>query len=591
MIVPMKKSSIIILAKDTQNCLIELRRLGVLHIEHNQVPQGRDITILKEEIILLNDALGILIQTDPSCPSLVENAEVKVDDWRNIARHIIDKRKRIEHAEEYARNLSVQIELWKPWGDFDPEEIKKLREKDIYIKLYQVPHKNIKELPRDLAIKTIFTEKGIAHCLAVGQNEFSLSFKEISLPHMGLEAMRKRLLENTEALKGLDEDLRSSCNYYQRLIEIKKKLGKELEMQEAMRGMGEAGELAYVTGYIPFDAAQSLSDLAKKERWGISITDPSEEDSVPTLIRNKRWITTISPLFKMLEVIPGYRELDVSPLVLIFFSLFFAMIIGDAGYGLIFFSLTAFAHKKMGKKIHDKTAFFLLYVLSSCTILWGLVTGTFFGQEWNLRVGLKPLIPALTNTKVLQTFCFFLGALHLTLAHLWRALRQFPALTACAEIGWIAVLWAAFFLAKTLILDDMFPFFGKWLIIGGVFLVIFFSSPQRNILKTIAKGIASVALSLVNNFTDVVSYIRLFAVGLAGVAIADTVNTLAVSAGGTNWLIKVPILLVGHTINFVLGPVGVLVHGVRLNVLEFSSHIGVSWSGVNFKPLKEYEKE
>jgi V/A-type H+-transporting ATPase subunit I len=587
MIVPMKKSSIIILAKDTQNCLFELRKLGVLHIEHHKLPQSKDITILKEEIILLNDVLGILMQTDPSCPSKVEKAEIEVDDWRHVARQIIDTRKRIELAEEYERNLSVQIEQWKPWGDFDPEEIKKLREKGIYIKLYQVPYKNIKELPNDLAIKTIFTAKGMAHCLAIGQKEFSLPFKEISLPNMGLEAMRKRLIENKEALKGLNEDLRGSCNYYQMFIKVKKKLEKELEMQEAMRGMGEAGELAYVTGYVPADTVQGLSDLAQKERWGISITDPSEEDLVPTLIRNKRWITTISPLFKVLDIIPGYRELDVSPLVLLFFSIFFAMIIGDAGYGLIFFSLTVFAHKKMGKKISDKTPLFLLYVLSSCTVLWGLLTGTFFGQEWNLKAGLKPLIPALTNTKVLQAFCFFLGALHLTLAHLWRALIKFPSLTAGAEIGWVAVLWAAFFMAKTLVLGDMLPFFEKWLIIGGITLVIFFSSPQRNILKTVAKGIASVVLSLMNNFTDVVSYIRLFAVGLATVAIADTVNTLAVSAGGGNWLISAPILLVGHTINFVLGPVGVLVHGVRLNVLEFSSHIGVSWSGAKYQPLKE----
>src|SRR4030043_566078 len=436
MIVPMKKSSVIILAKDTQNSLKELRRLGVLHIEHHRAPQGKDITILKDEIILINDALGILIQTDPSCPSLIENAEAKVDDWRNIARHIIDMRKRIEHAEEYGRNLTIQIDQWEPWGDFDPEEIKKLREKDVYIKLYQIPQKNIKELPGDLAIKTIFMEKGIAHCLAVGQKEFSLSFKEISLPQMGIEKMRKRLREEQEVIKGLKDDLSRSCNYYQRLIKTKKKLEKELEMQEAMRGMGEAGELAYVTSYIPVDVVQDLSDLAKKERWGISITDTSEEDLVPTLIRNKRWITTISPLFKMLALIPGYRELDVSPLVLIFFSLFFAMIIGDAGYGLLFFSLTAFAHKKMGKKMHDKTAFFLFYVLSSCTILWGLLTGTFFGQEWYLKAGLNPLIPALTNTKVLQTFCFFIGALHLTLAHLWRAVIPFPPLTVGAEKRW-----------------------------------------------------------------------------------------------------------------------------------------------------------
>ena len=199
------------------------------------------------------------------------------------------------------------------------------------------------------------------------------------------------------------------------------------------------------------------------------------------------------------------------------------------------------------------------------------------------------MIPALTDTKVLQTFCFFLGALQLSIAHLWRAIIKFPSLTAIAEIGWITILWAAFFLARTLILGEMFPYSGKWLIIAGITMVILFSSPQRNILKTIGKGLASVSLSLMNNFTDVVSYIRLFAVGLAGVAIADTVNTLASTASGGNWLISAPILLIGHSINFVLGPVGVLVHGVRLNVLEFSSHAGVSWSGIEYKPLKEKE--
>ncbi|MGB9714949.1 MAG: V-type ATP synthase subunit I [Thermodesulfovibrionales bacterium] len=586
---PMKKSTIIVLARETESCLKELRRLGVLHIEHHQVPQGKDITVLKDEITLLNDALGILIQTDPSCPSMAEKEEIKVEDWKHLARNIIETRKRIEHAEEYIRNLSVQIEQWKPWGDFDPEEIKKLREKDIYIKLYQIPFMDLRDLPKDLTIKTIFTEKKIAHCIVIGRKEFSLPFREIGLPRLGLHIMHKRLIENSETLKALKEDLHRFCNFYQMLIKIKKRLEKELEMQEAVRGMGVAGELAYVTGYIPVDTAQTLSDFAKEQKWGIYITDPSEEDSVPTLIRNKRWVNIITPLFKFLDIIPGYRELDFSPIILIFFSLFFAMIIGDAGYGLIFLSITALIHKKKGKRIQNKTALFLFYLLSLCTILWGLLTGTFFGQQWNLKGGLKPMIPALTDTKVLQTFCFFLGALQLSIAHLWRAIIKFPSLTAIAEIGWITILWAAFFLARTLILGEMFPYSGKWLIIAGITMVILFSSPQRNILKTIGKGLASVSLSLMNNFTDVVSYIRLFAVGLAGVAIADTVNTLASTASGGNWLISAPILLIGHSINFVLGPVGVLVHGVRLNVLEFSSHAGVSWSGIEYKPLKEKE--
>ena len=141
-----------------------------------------------------------------------------------------------------------------------------------------------------------------------------------------------------------------------------------------------------------------------------------------------------------------------------------------------------------------------------------------------------------------------------------------------------------------LILGDTFPFFGNWLLILGITLVIIFTNPQKNILKGIGEGLGTLALSLMNNFTDVVSYIRLFAVGLAGVAISDTFNAMAfsVGSGSTPVLILAGlIVLVGHTLGMVLGPVSVLVHGVRLNVLEFSGHASISWSGQDYKPLRE----
>ena len=218
------------------------------------------------------------------------------------------------------------------------------------------------------------------------------------------------------------------------------------------------------------------------------------------------------------------------------------------------------------------------------------MTGTFFGHEWLMAVGHKPLAPALNDDKYLQRFCFLLGALHLSIAHSWRTVLKLPSLNALADIGWISILWAAFFTANTLILNDVFPFFGKWLIVTGVVLVVFFTDPQKNLFKTIGSGLGTLALSLMNNFTDVVSYVRLFAVGLAGVAIADAFNGMAGMVGHGNifaLLISILILIIGHILGIVLGPVSVLVHGVRLNVLEFSGHANVSWSGFFYKPLKE----
>jgi V/A-type H+-transporting ATPase subunit I len=189
----------------------------------------------------------------------------------------------------------------------------------------------------------------------------------------------------------------------------------------------------------------------------------------------------------------------------------------------------------------------------------------------------------------MQSFCFFLGALHLSIAHSWQAYLKYPSLKALADVGWICVLWTAFFVARTLILGEAFPSWVIWLFAAGIILVILCTSPQPNLFRAIGSGLGTVALSLMNNFTDVISYIRLFAVGLAGLAIAETTNTLSSGFGsGVVALVAgVVILIIGHGLNIILGLMSVLVHGVRLNVLEFSGHANVTWSGFTFEPLKE----
>ena len=295
-------------------------------------------------------------------------------------------------------------------------------------------------------------------------------------------------------------------------------------------------------------------------------------------------------IFKLLEIFPGYRELDISLPFLIFFSIFFGILIGDAGYGVVYALIAFFFHQKARKNKQNTGTFFLFYILSFCAIIWGLLTATFFGHEWLIKAGFKPLVSSLTDEKGLQRFCFFIGALHLSIGHGWRAALKLPSLSALSDAGWICLLWAAFFIARMLILGDSFPFFGKWLIITGVILVILFTNPQKNIFKTIGEGLGTLALSIMNSFTDVVSYVRLFAVGMAGVAIADAFNAMAGMVGrGNLFAIAAGILiaLIGNALGIVLGPVSVLVHGVRLNVLEFSGHANVSWSGISYKPLKE----
>ncbi len=585
MIVPMKKVFLFLQAEHAHQALEDLAGLGLLHIQHQNPPTSQQINTLSEQLALVEQA-GLILSASGTAPA---PAPAPAQDLLSICRHIVDLQKRADQLKEYAVTLQAWIGQWSAWGDFDPQEIKHLAQNNIFLKLYQIPRQQLKNLNPGLIVQTVFSQGSLDNCIVVSRQNIQLDFKELELPRMSLLQMRQRLAENAVISADLHKQLQAYGVYQEKLIAGATALQYQKHFFEALQGMGQAQQLVYLKGYLPVDAEGKLIAQAKQRGWGIFTSVPQEDDQVPTLLRNPAWISVIKPLLKLLELIPGYREIDISPLFIVFFGLFFGMLIGDAGYGLVYLLLNFWLHKKLGKTTKDQSAFFLFYILSFCAIIWGLLTGTFFGQEWLLRLGLRPLVPVLANTVFIQKFCFFIGALHLTLAHGWKMILAAPALAALADLGWISIIWAVFFLANSLILGESFPFFGNQLIIFGLVLVLFFTNPQKNILKTIGSGLGTIALSLVNNFTDVVSYIRLFAVGLAGVAIADAFNTMAagvVKPGNFATMIAAGLIVFcGHLLNIILGPMSVLVHGVRLNVLEFCGHLGVTWNGFAYTPF------
>lgn len=590
MIVPMKKVFLVVQAKDSASSIKSLRSLGLLHVEHEREPKAKEISLLQDELNLVSQAIGVLgsVAKEPA------SGHKEQKDLKIVIQHIIDSHKRYEHLKEYSVTLKSWINQWERWGDFQPSDIQVLRENNIYLRFYEVLKSQINNFPKGVVIKNIFAQGAVVNCLAVSLGRPEISFQEIEPPKISLNAMKRRVVEDALVAESIKKNIAEHMCYWDDLLTLKNSLKKDLEFYEVLGGMGEEESLVYLKGYIPFDAEGKFFNAAKKEGWGVLLKEPSGEDSVPTLMRNPAWVSLIRPMFKLLEIVPGYRELDISPLFLIFFSLFFGMLIGDAGTGSVYLLLTFIAHKKIGRKIKDKSVFFLFYLLSLCAIIWGVLTGNFFGHEWLAKTWVKPLVPELNNVSFIQAFCFFIGALHLSIAHSWRAALKSPSLAALADIGWISIIWAAFFLAKTLLLGDGFPFFGKWLIIAGLALVLFFTSPQHNILKGLGEGAGTIALGLMNNFTDVVSYVRLFAVGLAGTAIADAFNSMAagVNTGSIPALVGSGLIIIaGQALNIILGPISVLVHGVRLNVLEFCGHANISWSGFSYNPLREEEKK
>jgi V/A-type H+-transporting ATPase subunit I len=366
----------------------------------------------------------------------------------------------------------------------------------------------------------------------------------------------------------------------------------ELDFETVLRGLGEKEDLVFLKGFCPADQLRGLTEKAKEEQWGILIEDPTDADDIPTLLKNPKWVNIIKPVFRFVDILPGYKEVDASLIFLVFFSIFFGMLIGDAAYGLIFAAVTFFCQMKTAKKLKDRTIFYLLYTLSGCTVVWGLLTGTFFGQAW-LTNKAAPLVPWLLEFNNIIFLCFLIGAVHLSIARFWQMVLRFPSITFLGQAGWVVIVWTVFFAAKMFVLNHAFPPYGAGMLISGALMVIFFTEPIRNPLKVLVPRGLGFMMSLVNAFADVVSYIRLFAVGLATVAIADAFNEMATGVGFNNVFTTMGaalILIIGHVLNMVLAGLAVLVHGIRLNVLEFSGHLNLEWSGRRYTPFRRVEE-
>lgn len=579
MIVPMRKITLVVQSKDIDATLQSLRSAGVVHIEHQNPPAGEDLARLGERYTDLLSAIRAL----PAARG--ESLQAKGPE--EMVREILDLVSEKELIAEGLKKIKRDIETWREWGDFDPELIDDLRGRCIWVRLCKLANKEVGNTPKGVILEELFRKGNILYCLAISMEETDLPFSVMPLPEKGLAEMLLEQDREAHKIKEIEGRLGKISLCRDTLLSYARRLESLIEFSKVRSGMGSFEGLSYLMGYCPDYNAGLLEKIAEKERWGILIEEPGEGDNVPTLIKNPGWVDMIRPVLETIKTIPGYREVDISFWFLLFFSVFFGMLVGDAGYGWIFLIINTIAHIKLGRSVKDRSIFFLIYVLSISAIIWGVFTGTFFGQAW-LPGRIKPLLPYLTESANVQALCFLIGAIHLSIAHAWRFIRKAPSLQALSEAGWIAMLWAAYFVAKSLILGEQFSQHGKWLLVSGASLVILFTSPRRNVLKGIGSGIGDLLLRAVNSFTDVVSYIRLFAVGAASVAVADAFNNIAATLGYHSFisgLMTALILLFGHTLNILLGAMAVLVHGVRLNVLEFSSHLNMEWSGVEYKPF------
>ncbi|MDD5457475.1 MAG: hypothetical protein PHV30_10665, partial [Candidatus Margulisbacteria bacterium] len=493
--------------------------------------------------------------------------------------------------------LEKEASFYADWGMLEPGDITFLRSNKIHANLYKIPLNIFNKIKKPEHCIIIKKTAGLVYVLALSYPESSaLPFDKAMVPDMSYHEIKTKIAELNVNFDLIQQFLEKNSNLLPDLKNTKKLLLDKLEFFLVCEGLHkEEGHFSYLQGYCPEKYLQKVKNLCASTDSGYLIEEPAENDEVPTFITNPPWTRIISPVFNFMNTIPGYKEFDISFVFLIFFSLFFAMLIGDAGYASIFLVITYILRRKFRTAPYEP--FFLMYILSAATLIWGAITGTWFGFENIAKLPLlnNLVIPSLnsfseTSTPVVMSLCFLIGAIHLTVAHSLKASRMLNSPRILAEAGWIMIIWNMYFLAHNLVLGNPYPSMALKMLFTGMALVLLFNNYQKNMLKGVLDYLANFPLEVIASFGDVVSYLRLFAVGYASVIVSQSFNSMALGNGVNSILsgfIAALILVAGHALNIILGFMAVIVHGVRLNMLEFSGHLGQQWSGIKYEPFKE----
>ena len=579
MIEKMTKYSFILLNRENEGFLEKLSELGVMDITRSTKP----IDERSAEMLAGADSLGRRI-------SLLEN-----ENWM--------------HDEQYAALINEKEEAErafaerKPWGECDREKIAGLEKNGILFHYYIIPEKKYDPQWEEQSAASVVCRKDGKVWLVVATpegQEPDIPFKESARPTSTLAEEEMRINGLTAAIAQREEVLNDERENLPALKAEFASRKHELDLYWAKATGTHAAEnhLVVYEGFAPTESDKSLeAELDKSGAFWFREAAVTE-DNPPIKLKNNKFV-------KMFEVLtdmygrPDYNEFDPTPYISIFFLLFFAMCMGDAGYGL----LLIIGGILLRKVDSFKDMAPLITTLGVATFLVGIVMHTFFGVD----IAALPWIPSwlkavmITGTiggfEAQMVLSLAIGIVHLCLAMVVKtvyATRNQGFLGSLGVWGWTLLIVGGVILAAVGMLKVIPAGIMKWIVIAlgvvsalGIFL---FNDIHRNPLKNIGSGLWETYNTVTGLLGDVLSYLRLYALGLAGGMLGKAFNdiaamTLGDGGFGFGWLAFVLILVIGHALNLAMCCLGAFVHPLRLNFLEFFKNSAYDGKGRKYQPL------
>lgn len=614
MITKMTKYSFILLSGETGNFLKKLQDFGIVDIARSKKPVDKESSAMLDKALEIKKVIAFLNRTDfgkdadaDAIKSAAESAAVSPDKVSAT----------LEAAEEIERLKASLAVLGKeraerlPWGDFSKDEIDRLAKNGIGLGWYKVPKRKFdSEWSRNCALQVVEDDGNYVWFVVA-----SASGEKPDIPADPIPAPGGTWRESQAGIEKAEKEIINAKGRLLRMKEYVPELQKayneemsrfDLYLANASGEMAADEMLTVFTGFAPAEDEDRLT--AEFERMDIAYLKENavEEDNPPIKLRNN-WFARQFEVLTGMYGMPVYSEFDPTPILGPFFLLFFALCMGDAGYGILLIIIGQLLRSMTGSMARLGP---LVTILGAGCIFVGIILGTFFGinlaeaswvPEWLKKCMITGEIAGYSAQMILA---IGIGVFHICLAMTVKAIcytKRFGFKANISTWAWLILIIGGIITAAVALPGVISGPAFKWTVItlgtvSGLGIYIF-NTPGRNPLINIGSGLWETYNMATGLLGDVLSYIRLYALGLAGGMLGGAFNNLAIMlrdgipVPGLDWIGFAAIVLLGHALNLAMSCLGAFVHPLRLTFVEYFKNSGYEGRGRIYNPLGRQEAE
>ena len=597
MITKMKKISFLAFHKGYEEFLEHLRNLGIVHVVEKQ--EG----VLSDES--LQESVRLMQRYQNAMDELQKLADkqVKAGAERKSAEEILAVYEKYvankQVLEQKLQSLNRDAQQLQVWGDFSGESIQRLNRAGYVIKFFTSPLKSFKQewVDEYNAIEIYSDKQKICFVTITPLNKVvDIDAELCQLPESSLSEIESETAKVEQLLNENLQTAQSVAGYAEEVLsEAKAALDSSINFGK-VKLSGEsvvADKLILLEGWVPAEKMDSVSSELKNLQVLFDIEDPTPEDNIPIQLKNNKFAKLFEPLTK-LYMLPTYQELDLTLFFAPFFMLFFGLCLGDMGYGLLMIvGLPIFT--KLFQLINPNFSKWLVVLFGASTILCGTLSGSFFGFSiYDIDIpfvqNMKELL--YTDNSTMFTVSLCIGVVQILFGMIIKAVNltiQCGFKNAISTIGWIVLLLTVI-VAVLLKVDFSNPIIIALLAISGIGIFLL-NSPGKNPLLNIGLGLWDTYNMATGLLGDVLSYVRLFALGLSGGILANVFNSMAVGMSPdipvVGFIVTALIFAIGHALNIFMNILGAIVHPMRLTFVEFFKNAGYEGGGVEYKPFSK----